>query len=326
MTKLIKKCYIILLIIIVALSISGCHKIQPQPLPAPEPTTVPPPTTVPTPTLPAEPSPSPEPGPSTKFIGRLAIGEAYCLGGDSNIPSILFYDDGLFRSENFIGEFKVVNDIVEIYVDDTKIDEMKIIDEYTLESKTDEALFIREGGAGYVYNFSAENDEGIRRLFFNEYYFLSGDENKFAYRFHENGDIDIGTPDHHHTGKYTYNGEVLEVKLDGEVVMIFGISNAAELGNVQTQEMYTLKGAQEKKLKKGSRYYYTGHEDSDYLIFNSDGSFSMEGNDGSSWSGTYTVDSDTISAELDGDVAHFRILNSYILKMESEEFIFIRIP
>jgi hypothetical protein len=90
--------------------------------------------------------------------------------------------------------------------------------------------------------------------------------------------------------------------------------------------MYTLKGAPKKKLETGVRYYYTGHEDSDYLIFNSDGSFSMEGNDGNSWSGTYTVEGDTISAELDGEVAHFLILNSYILEMEAEEFIFIRIP
>ena len=78
-------------------------------------------------------------------------------------------------------------------------------------------------------------------------------------------------------------------------------------------------------LATDARYYFNGDVTAGFLRFDIGGGFTMEGEDGSCWSGTYTIEGDTISADLDGDIALFQIADNYTLEME-DGYVFIRIP
>jgi len=315
------------MVIAIAITISGCRNADTSESPVSAPVTAgsssESPESDPT-TASTDPGPTIVPPSSDK--GLLAMDKTYYYNGDSNTPLITFKEDGTFIAESFIGEYRVVGETVEIMIDGEIIDKLHIRNGYILESTTDDTLFIREGGEGFIRMIQPFNSVGVRILFFDEYYYISGDEENTGLCFRNDGKVDLKDPEGQNQGVYNYiEGVGITVSFEDQPELILQTTDAATLTNSIANVSFMLKGAQLNQLEIAREYYFNGDLSLEHFKFESNGNYILSSSDGTSWEGTYSIGSDTVFAELDGDIAGLRIINSYVLEFQNE-FLFIRMP
>ena len=314
---------LLILVVAMAVSLAGCKDKTPETSPAQTNTPSPGPTTSPGPVRPPDPAP-----PETLFIGKLALNEIYYMHGDVDVPMLIFLESGNFESPSIEGEYNIVgDDLVELIADGAVFDAMKVIDEYTLQSSNDETYFVRKGGDGFTYNIYPFNSSDVRVLFFEEIYYRSGIEEMPGFRFYFNGKVDIITPGSVTSGTYVLGGNTINIAIDGQLILELNVLDAATLEDELTGDFYSPKGAYEMELGINEKYYFNGNDSvySEYMEFYENGEFLFDAPGRDNWTGTYTVEGDTVFAELDGDVTEIYLLNSFVLLFQ-EEFLLIKIP
>ena len=314
MNRRISKSILILLALALAVSISGCNNEEtPDIPPMPIDTISPLPTDVPAP-------------PTIQFIGNLALNTIYYFNGDSSMPSVEFYEDGTFMALDFHGEYIVSGDVIEIMVDGEMLDEMTIIDEYTLESHSDGSRLIRPGGEGFHAVVDPFDNVGIRILYLEEFYFLSGDVQELNLYFRGDGTVDLSSSDGDKTGDYLiFNYVSLVIFLDGDIFLTLTITNAAELLDEETDVWYRLEGAENRELVAGDYYFLDGDPRKEGVRFDDHGGFVLDTPLGDSWPGTYTIIDGAIHADLDGEILVLNIINNFVLASD-DWTIFMRMP
>ena len=162
-------------------------------------------------------------------------------------------------------------------------------------------------------------------FFFQEYYYLDGDDYSLGLYFWDDGDVDLDDPDDSEYGEYDIDDDIITIYIDDEEYMILQILDCATLEDYYTGEIYALEGALDMELVTSDWYYLDGDENAGNLWFWDDGDVDIEDPYGDIEVGTYEVDDETIVIELDGDEVELTIINSYILESEYGD-LFIRIP
>ena len=163
-------------------------------------------------------------------------------------------------------------------------------------------------------------------FFFQEYYYLDGDDSLLGLYFWDDGDVDLADPDYDSVrGVYDVDDGIITIYVNGDEYAELLILDCATLLDFDNGVIYALVGALDNELEIDDYYYLDGDEDAGNLWFWDDGEVDIEDSDGDVEVGTYEVYGVTIVIELDSSEVELYIINSYILESEHGDK-FIRVP
>jgi len=317
MTRLLRNCTIVVMAIALAATVA-CSDAQP---PETEPDWQPSPTPV---TITPEPDPSPTPDTPIEEVLLLEYDKYYFMYGDPDSFGIVFLESGVaFDTDGDEFMFEVEGSEIVVLGDGETDSRIRIIDSFTLEMLSYGIILIREGGEGFGIISSGFDAPPL--FFFNEHYYLNGDDSGISLYFLDDGDVEIDGSPEFAIGRYMIDEDVVTLIVDGYVFSALRVVNCIVLEDVETLEMFTLAGALDRTLALDAFYYMEGDKNDLSLYFWDDGEVDFDIQGMEIAIGTYTLDGYVITLELDDEETELIIVNSYILESD-DGFVFIRIP